>query len=421
MATRPSILFRAEVPRAWGQAYDTPVVGEGLLLLAAGWPSDPGRDWSTALVALDAVSGAPRWQLDVPVLRPGASACQVGLPATTVDGLVVVPVYQWDAALQVYVLDRQGETVRIDDLASRRERKLDVRGGDAAIMLSLQPIHTASGAYLVSWIYRDRAYHTQCRDLETGAMRWETAEIVLAAENGIAICRSAPARGARRPTGGEIVARDLIDGSIRWRLEGSSSRTPAPTVPSAFTLDDAVLLVDRRGLQDWLATRDEAVGDATAELQRKWESTHPRPGDVLVALDPGDGRERWRHGLDGRLTSIASGGAVVCAMVVRDDDGIAWWQTARPDGTGRHARVPQAIADQTVVAAVEDESTVLLATADGLASVPLATPEEPTWRQSLPVDPRTYAPGHLAQVRATLAHRRLYVRAGTDLSAFAMP
>jgi hypothetical protein len=421
MRKRPSILFRAEVPRAWSEAYDTPVVGEGLLLLAAGWLSDPGHNRGTALLALDAVSGALRWRLDVPVLRPGASACQVGLPTTTVDGLVLVPVYQWDAALQVHVLDRQGGAVRVDDLASRRERNFDVRTDDRGISLSLQPLHTASGAYLASWMYRDRAHHAQCRDLATGALRWESEEVVLAAENGVAICRAAPARGPHRPTGGEIVARDLIDGSIRWRLEGSSSRTPDPTVLKAFMLDDALLLVDRRGMQDWLATRDEAIGDATAELQRKWESTHPRPGDVLVALAPVDGHERWRHGLDGRLASIACGGDVVCAMVVRDDDGTAWWQTARADGTGRHARVPPSIADQTVIAAAEDESTVLLATADGLASVPLATPDEPTWRQSLPVDPRTYAPGHLAQVRATLANRRLYVRAGTDLSAFAMP
>jgi hypothetical protein len=420
MATRPSILFRAEVPRAWSEQYDTPVVGEGLLLLAAGWLQDPGRDCATTVVALDAVSGAPRWHLDVPVLRPGASACQVGLPATTVDGLVLVPVYQWDAALRVYVLDRQGETIRVDDLASRRERKLDVRRDDAEIKLLLQPLHIASGTYLVSWTYRGREHHAQCRDLATGALRWQSDEVVLAADGGVAICRAAPPRGARRPTGGEIIARNILDGSIRWRLSGSSARAPDPTVPFIGMLDDALLLVDRRGVQDWIVARDEAVGQDTAEIQRKWELTHPRPGDVLVAVGPGDGRERWRHGLDGQVRSIAFGSRVACTMVTVDDDA-AWWQSTRADGTGQHARVPTAIAGDAIVAGALDESNVLLATADGLASVPLTTPDQPTWRLPLPVDPRATAPDAMVRVTATLVNRRLYVRAGTDLSAFAMP
>jgi outer membrane protein assembly factor BamB len=420
MATRPSILFRGEVPGAWSAPYDKPVVGEGLLLLAAGWVQDPGRDCATTVLALDAVSGAPRWRLDVPVLRPGASACQVGLPATTVDGLVLVPVYQWDAAARVYVMDRRGETLRVDDLASRRERKLDVRSDDAQIKLLWQPLHIASGAYLVSWTYRGRDHHAQCRDLATGALRWQTEEVVLAADNGVAICRAAAPRGARRPVGGEIVARNILDGSIRWRLPGSSARTPEPTVPFAGMLDDALLLVDRRGVQDWLVARDEAVGQDTAEIQRKWEFTHPRPGDVLVAVDPGDGRERWRHGLDGQVRSIALGSRVACTMVALDDDN-AWWQSARADGTGRHARVPPAIAGDAVVAAAQDESSVLVATADALASVPLTTPDRPMWRVPLPVDPRTVGVDSMARVSATLVNRRLYVRADTDLSAFVMP
>jgi outer membrane protein assembly factor BamB len=389
----PTPLFAVDVPAAWYETYQRPVAGGDLVLLAAGWGQGFDAGTGPALVALDATSGTHRWTLEVPVLRDRATECEVGEPVLLPDGHFLVPVYQWDAALTVYIVDRRGRVVRRDDLAAGREVTLEVFAADAGIKLWLEPSAAGSGAYLVSWTYRSSGYHAQCRDAATGALRWEAGDRVLAVRDGIVVTEPTASGRGRPPTGYAVAGRTIVDGTERWRLpESARGRVRPWSVAGGF--EGSVVLADRRRVA--LAA-----------------------GEDLVGIGWTDGSERWRCPLPGRVVSTGCGPDAVYAVVV-DAAGDAWLERIGPDGARRGVATALGTATPVVVAA--DAEHVLLADAGELTCVPVGEPDRVAWRLPLPADPRIdRALPTDRDIRAaaiTLDRGRLYLRAGTRLYGF---
>ncbi len=202
----PRLVFEREVPKSWFGFYETPVASPEVVLLACGWGDD--RDLAErrpALIALDARTGAERFRLEVPVLRPGATEGQVSPAAVLPDGRVLVAVYQWDAALTVHLLGCDGRVERADEIGEEgRMVELDLYGADSGVKLFLGRPVVAGDAYLVSWVYRGRSQHLMARSLQSGAPLWERDEWLLACAGGVAIGETDPPLRVR-PTGAEVV------------------------------------------------------------------------------------------------------------------------------------------------------------------------------------------------------------------------
>ncbi len=170
------------------------------------------------MIALDARTGAERFRLEVPVLRPGATEGQVSPAAVLPDGRVLVAVYQWDAALTVHLLGCDGRVERADEIGEGgRMVELDLYGADSGVKLFLGRPVVAGDAYLVSWVYRGRSQHLMARSLQSGAPLWERDEWLLACAGGVAIGETDPPLRVR-PTGAEVVGRELAGGQELWRL-----------------------------------------------------------------------------------------------------------------------------------------------------------------------------------------------------------
>lgn len=431
---RPSLAYQADVPEAWHESYQQAVAGNGLVLVVGGW-GDTAGDRGVVLVALDSMSGAERFRVQVPVERPGATACQVGIPALLPDGHILLPVYQWDTSLVIYVLDPQGSVVRVDDLAAGREAELDVFSGDLYIKLWLEPLLVDADSYLVSWAYRSRRCHVQCRDVGRGTVRWEAAERVLAVADGITVSETDALRaGAKRMHGSELVGRRTGDGATRWRLP-RQPELPMRMRSVAGRLGGSVLFVDRRRRAHSLANEVAGLVAETgvlphridlSQLERGRDSRQPPlPPEELVSYDPTNGHERWRRTLGGEVTSVACGPQLACAVTTREDRALL--ERVTDDGDRLDA-VPVPVGDQQppdhvpVVAAVGHDR-LLLATARELVCVSLTDPGDVLWRLALPAAPRASRPHppdrRISMTSISLADNHIYLRVGNKLWAFA--
>ncbi|WP_432991848.1 hypothetical protein [Dactylosporangium sp. CA-233914] len=432
---RPELVSTVRVPDAWHESYLPPAVGDGRLLVAAGSACDPVTGTVPALIALDARSAVERFRVRVPLGWRGADGCQVGVPRPLPDARILLPVYQWDESFTVYLVDAHGRILRADDLAGGRESALDVYGADVSVKLWQEPLAVGTGAYLASWVYRAYSWHLQCRDLATGALRWEAAERALAAAGDVAVTETAPGQ----EHGGEIVCRAIADGRERWRLP------PAQIFPRrarsfGAVVGDTAVLVDRGRRLAAAAAREEAIVARAAELDvepdlddlaRAWERRHPAPGEELVGYDLAGGRERWRYPVHGEVVSIADGPAMVCAVVV---DGQRRYRLERilVDGPRPRRSEPAEIdvdavgdvarRDPPVIAYV-DATHLLLASSTELVCVSTPTPRTVVWRLPLPDSPLVPRPNpgdrRILGASIAVAHGRVWVRGAGSVWVFA--
>jgi hypothetical protein len=440
----PRLAFDVAVPEAWWECHEMPVVTGDTLLLACGWGDDRDRLAARpALIALDARTGAEQFRLEVPVLRPGASEGQATPPALLPDGRILIPVYQWDVALTVYLLDSGGRTERADELGEDdRMCGLDLYGGDSGVKLFVGRPVVAAGGYLVSWVYRSRSHHLMCRALDSGQPRWESDDWLLACAGAIAVGETEPPRHARR-TGAELVARDLARGQERWRLApeealepespGAVVHDPRPVLRTIVgTAGDSLVLVDRARRRDALLRRERDILDRAVEsgvdepdfddLERRWDAEHGDDlGEDLVAHDLSTGGERWRMPVGGEATSAVSSPHATC-LVSLDRPGAA--SLVQIDGSGQVAsrtELPLDPGDHRTalraprVVAIDDE-LLLWASSTELVCVELARPGAPLWRLPLPDPCECDRPRprdrQLRGASITVAGGRLYLRAG---------
>ncbi|WP_433616456.1 hypothetical protein ACQP2P_14780 [Dactylosporangium sp. CA-139114] len=426
---RPELASTVPVPDAWHESYLPPAVGGGLLLAAAGAAGDAEAGTVPALVALDARSAVERFRVRVPLGWRGAEGCQVGVPRPLPDARILLPVYQWDESFTVYLIDADGRILRADDLADGREPALDVYGADVSVKLWQEPLAVGTGAYLASWVYRACSWHLQCRDLATGALRWEAAERALAAAGDLAVTETAPGQD----DGGAIVGRAIADGRERWRLPPCQI-FPRRARSFGAVVGDTVVLVDRGRRLAAEAAREEAIVARAAESDvepdldepaRAWERRHPAPGEELIGYDLAGGRERWCYPVGGEVVAIAEGPAMVCAVVV---DGERRYRLERilVDGPRARRSAPVDIdlggggdvarRDPPVIAYV-DATHLLLASPAELVCVSTAAPETVVWRLPLPDSPPAPRPNpgdrRMLGASIAVAHGRVWVR-GTD-------
>ncbi|MEV0973335.1 hypothetical protein [Microtetraspora glauca] len=465
----PSLTYSADLPPAWHDAYGTPTLSGDLVLAACGWGRGTAGETGPALVALDAATGVERFRLRIPVARPGATDCQVGTPYPLPDGRILVPVYQWDASLVVYVLAPDGDIVRVDDLGAGREVELCVFGSDLSVKLWQEPIMAGQDSYVASWVYRARAYRMQCRDLETGTLKWEAPERVLARVADAVVTETAP--DGDGSDHGAVLVRAIGDGSVLWRLP------PRPVHPErsfsmgtmtvrSLNAERSVVLVDRQRRMTAAAAREEGVAELAMassldpdevdfdELERRWDREHPPPGEELAGYAMADGRELWRFEMCGVVTSIASVWASVFAVVV-DDAGRPHLECVDVDGavpchappvdladvpgltvgsgpvTGPRAdgdldgdvnrRSREAMRSAPIITYV-DTNRLLLATDTELVCVSTADPRNIFWRLPLPDSPRITRPSPLDRRIATASisydQGRVYVREHATMWTF---
>ncbi|WP_238017174.1 hypothetical protein KZZ52_19875 [Dactylosporangium sp. AC04546] len=424
----PVLVATVPVPDAWHESYLTPAVSGGLVL-AAGGPA-PGAGL-VALVALDVVAAAERFRVSLPPAARGGEGSQVGLPRLLPDERILLPVYRWEESLTVYLIGADGRILREDDLAAGREVELDVYGADVGVKLWQEPLVVGAGAYLASWVYRARSWHLQCRDLATGAARWEAPERVLAVAGDVAVTETEPdGPGA----GGAIVGRAVADGAERWRLP------PAPIFPErarsfGAVVGDSLVLVDRGRRFAAAAQREEAIVARALELDvepdridfddlaRAWEREHPPPGEDLVGYDLAGGHERWRYPVDGAVVSVAAGPAGVFAVTV-DAARHCRLERIRLDGQRGYRAEPVAVdIDGPPAIAHVDDVHLLLAGATELVCVPTHAPRTVVWRLPLPDSPLVPRPnpGDRRILAASIAvtQRRVAVRGFDAIRVFA--
>ncbi|HTE49228.1 MAG TPA: PQQ-binding-like beta-propeller repeat protein [Kofleriaceae bacterium] len=445
----PRLAFACEVPGAWWGFHEVPIAASDAILVACGWGDDRELlEKRPALVALDARSGAERFRLEVPVLRPGSSEGQVAPPAVLPDGRILVAVYQWDAALTVHVLDPDGRIAREDELGEDgRMVALDLYGADSGVKLFLGRPVAAGGAYLVSWVYRSRSNHLMCRDLATGEPLWERDEWLLACAGGLAIGETDPPGHVRR-AGAEVVARELARGQEVWRLGPEHALEPDPPGAvvqdrrpvmrsAAGTVGDQVLFIDRAARREALLRRDSDVLDRAVdsgaeqpdfdELERGWDAEHGEAlAEELVAHDLAGGDERWRV-RTGEVISIECA-PHACCLVALDRSGAAELVQIDPRGhIQSRSRLPLDPGDQRParraprVIAIDDE-LLLWSSSTELVCVELARPGVELWRLPLPApcecDPPRPRDRLLRGASIAVADGRLYLRDGRRVWGF---
>ncbi|MFB9179790.1 hypothetical protein ACFFX1_16750 [Dactylosporangium sucinum] len=425
-AEPPALVATLPVPDAWHESYLPPAISGGLLL-AAGGPApgaagDAGPDL-VALVALDVVAAVERFRVSMPLAVRGAEGSQVGLPRPLPDGRILLPVYRWDESFTVYLIDADGRILREDDLAAGREVELDVYGADVGVKLWQEPLAVGADAYLASWVYRARSWHLQCRDLATGAARWEAPERVIVVAGEVAVTEAEPERPG---VGGTVVGRAVADGTERWRLP------PAPIFPErarsfGAVVGDSLVLVDRGRRLAAAALREEAIVARAMELDvepdridfddlaRAWEREHPPPGEDLVGYDLTGGHERWRYPVEGEIVSVAAGPAAVRAVTV-DAARRCRLERIRLDGQHAHRDEPVTLdaGDEPPAIAYVDDAHLLLASATELVCVSTPAPRTVRWRLPLPDSPLVPRPnpGDRRILAASIAvtRRRVAVR-----------
>lgn len=227
----------------------------------------------------------------------------------------------------------------------------------------------------------------------------ETATIEWVVDAGTPTMNSSPvvvdgvvyATGTGDPGG--LLAADAETGAVRWRAETDGYASGAPLVADdtvfVGTWNGSLHAFDRRdGDERWQVEFDHRIGNAAPTLADGtlyvatlgWgplvvtgpEDEEKYEAPALLALDPSDGRERWRYDAFDDKESIYSSPAVADGRVVFTVDGTVHavdgdagellWQRS----TGSHDDLAPAIADDLVLCGGldDDGAAVLALTAD---------------------------------------------------------
>ena len=315
--TEPTLLFSVKAPRPWAGFVERPVITNDAILVAG--------SGSCARLSMD--TGKPIFTVSV---QHASADSYIGLPLPLDDGRTLLPVYEKDAWLRVFVIAPDG-TLAASDSPGIEEQALgnDMRivAHDAGCKFFLMPLAPAIGLgsndYLVSWIYRQvKFYRTECRSLKTG-LRWGSDEAMLGTTGGVVIGVTVPVRGTDNR--GTLVARSIDDGTELWSLDARQKTV-------ALATDDLVLLIDRSArftehvsrriaceedLVQAIAEEPGLMGSALERLQRELLSLRPLRTPVrLSARHVLTGAERWNVLVPGEIVSIHTNHDVLAVVGV---------------------------------------------------------------------------------------------------------
>lgn len=435
--TEPALLFSVKAPRPWAGFVERPVVTDDAILVAG--------SGTCARLSLD--TGKPVFTVSV---QHASAESYIGLPFPLGDGRTLMPVYEKDAWLRVFVIAPDG-TVDSSDSPGAEEQALgnDVRivAHDAGCKFFLMPLAPAIGLgsndYLVSWIYRQvRFFRTECRSLTRG-LRWGSDEAMLASTNGVVVGITAPVRttGAR----GTIVARSIDDGTELWSLDARHKTVAAAFSGLVMVIDRSARFVENitrrieceEDLVNAIAEEPGLMGAALDRLQRELLSQRPLHSSTrLSARNALTGVESWSVLVPGEIVSIRANDRVLAlvgvdgttATLYRHDltsgalRGVtslgAGWPVSPLDPWSTRASFDLWSTELPVLVDM-DEEILLWASPEALFAERIDPPYEKLWSWSLPAPCRAFRPRvvdrFLSEPAITGGRDRIFLRDGWSL------
>ena len=435
--TEPTLLFSVKAPRPWAGFVERPVIADDAILVAG--------SGTCAVLSVD--TGKPIFTVSV---QHASAESYIGLPMPLDDGRTLLPVYEKDAWLRVFVIAPDG-SLDSSDTPGFEEQQLgnDMRivAHDPSCKFFLMPLAKAIGLgsndYLISWIYRQvKFFRTECRSLKTG-LRWGSDEAMLASTSGVVVGVTAPVRGT--DTRGTIVARSIDDGTELWSLDARQKTVAAAYGGLVMVIDRAERFVEH--VQRRIATEEDLVnaiaeepglmGAALDRLQRELLSQRPlRIPTRLSARSALTGFEQWTVLVPGEIVSILANDKVLAlvgvdgttATLYRHDLATgalrgttslgAGWPVSPLDPWSTRASFD--LWSTELPALVDmDEETILWASPEALSAERIEPPYDKLWSWTLPAPCRAFRPRvvdrFLSEPAITGGQDRIFLRDGWSL------
>jgi hypothetical protein len=267
----------------------TPVLGDGLVLLAGG-----GQDDENGEVALLQGLGEDGERFRVTRVAQGRSL-EPAAPALLPDGDIALAVYEPDASLQVCRVSRRGEVVARDELP---DDPYDVIAADLYSKLRVAVAAAGPDGYLSAWLYR------QGRRQGTTWRRWGAADTGWRSDEWLLHAGADWVLGAtphpRRPRDDENpwpyrlhqeqwVCRDVVTGAERWRTDGTGKIVAGMLGAALVAVDLSAGERERCERADQMLGGDDADRVSLDGLNRSDAEPVAADSAVLV-VDPASGR-----------------------------------------------------------------------------------------------------------------------------------
>ncbi len=394
---------RTETPQSevvrWRVAFDVPLtysptVADGAVFVSVGDPNY-GTDEATigVLAGLDAADGTPLWTARLPAAPTGRPRADTSGVYCTVGGSDGIGLHgrnqrclgfardgteRWrtdtvDQFLHLLALgDERAYLATSDDVLDVKGQTLFAVGrSDGRTRWSLETGDArdgrlVDGSLLVAPGGRAVANH----DALTGKRRWQTEVEPLGSQISSFTVADGALSVATNPGEGddEFSAIEVADGSQRWSYATGGEKSFVPT--GAAVAGETVVgteyggrvfgLSVADGAERWTFDADgstrqpPAVGDGSIYVP----SYRDDADDLIYALDPESGTERWRTTVPGFATFVAPAGDAL--VVASGDSGGLIRALEATDGSERwsfydHRTVnPPVVADETIFVASED-------------------------------------------------------------------
>ncbi len=435
--TEPTLLFSVKAPRPWAGFVERPVVTDDAILVAG----------SGTYARLSVDTGKPIFTVAV---QHGSAESYIGLPFPMDDGRTLVPVYEKDAWLRVFVICPDG-TIEASDSPGTEEQALGndmhIVANDPGCKLFLMPLATATGLgsndYLISWIYRQvRFFRTECRSLKRG-LRWGSDEAMLGTTSGVVVGVTAPVRGTDQR--GTMVARSIDDGTELWTIDAHQKTLGVAYSGMVFVVDRAARFVEHvtrristeEDLVNAIAEEPGLMGTAFDRLQRELISNRPlRVPTRLTARNALTGKVRWEALVPGEIVSIRASSTVLVIVGVEgttaslyrydlatgETRGVtslgAGWPVSPLDPWSTRASFDLWSTELPSIVDVDDE-VIVWASPEALFAERVDPPFDKLWTWTLPAPCRAFRPRvvdrFLNEPAITGGQQRIFLRDGWSL------
>lgn len=435
--TEPTLLFSVKAPRPWAGFVERPVATQDAILVAG----------NGACVRLAVDTGKPIFSVSV---QHASAESYIGLPFPLADGRTLLPVYEKDAWLRVFVIAPDGTLASSDSPGSEEQalgNDMHIVAHDPGCKFLLMPLAPAIGLgsndYLVSWIYRQvKFFRTECRSLDKG-LRWGSDEAMLASTSGVVVGITVPTRGT--DARGNIIARSIDDGTELWCMEARQK-----TVATAFA--GLVMVIDRsqrfvehvtrriaceEDLVEAIAEEPGLMGTALDRLHRELLAQRPlRAPTRLSARNALTGAERWSVLVPGEIVSILANDSLFAlvgvdgttATLYRHDIATgalrgatslgAGWPVSPLDPWSTRASFDLWSAELPTLVDMDDE-ILLWASPEALFAERINPPYDRLWTWTLPAPCRAFRPRvvdrFLSEPAITGGRERIFLRDGWSL------
>jgi outer membrane protein assembly factor BamB len=321
-----------EVERPFCNAVAAPVFGaDGRVFVAGvckGEGSEPG---SPVVYAFDSNAGRLEWSTSLPTSEL-AFDLATSLVVPRADGGVWLAVHEFDQGVVIHGMDVQG----------RADQRIEMPGeyplcgaGDAGSKVMLRLLGNTAGV-LCGWTYRQVRHYGMTWYNNAGVSVWSASEWPLAGDETVVVGCTVPQRFTSSGASAEpmqIVARDVRDGSVLWKLDTSDTTVASLAAGVLYLVDRSRALTDAREQQRVIEA--EYLGTvADSALDALLVSALPRFPMHVRALDAATGVERWSSACGAQILGVCASASGV-AILHHERDGTIRLRVL--DSAGRHA------------------------------------------------------------------------------------